>query len=300
MKILITGSTGLVGSSIISELTKKGYQFIRLVRTESRSINDITWNPETGAIEKPIPNDLSVIIHLCGQNLMSCRWSRKLKKKLYDSRVTSTKNLLKLINKLPNRPKLLITASAVGYYGNQGEKILTEEAGNGSGFLAGLSSDWEDAANDFSDAGMRISHLRLGIVLSNRGGALAMMKPVFHLGLGGRLGDGKHYMSWVIIDDVVNIIEYIITNESLKGPINIVSPNPAPNGEFTKMLGKVLNRPTLIPVPEFILKLLLREIAEELLLSSTRAIPAKLNAAGYKFKYPLLEDALKYILNSCN
>ncbi len=296
MKILLTGSSGLLGSSIIAELLKKNYQFTRLIRTESECNTDIKWNPETGDTYNPLDFDISVVVHLNGQNLLSGRWSKKLKRTLYESRIYSTKNLVHLIKKLPQPPILLITASAVGFYGNQEEKILTEESGNGSGFLAGVCKDWEDAAKNLADIGTRICHLRLGVVLSNKGGALSMMKPAFKLGMGGILGDGKQFMSWISIDDVVSIIEYIITNETLEGPINLVSPNPVTNREFTKTLGKVLNRPTLFPVPKIILKLLLGEIADELLLSSTRVIPAKLDAAGYKFKYPDLNETLTHLL----
>ncbi len=296
MKILITGSSGLLGSSIIGQLEKRGHQFIRLVRSQSDDSAAKIWNAETGDIDKPIEDDISTVIHLCGRNLISPRWSKKVKQELRDSRIISTVSLVNLIKNLPKTPNLVITASGIGYYGNQNEKSLSEKEPNGKGFLSTLCRDWEDAASELAHRGIRVVHLRLGIVLSDQGGALSIMKPAFNLGIGGILGDGKQYMSWITIDDVIDCIEFIISDKSLSGPINIVSPNPVTNSEFTKTLGDVLNRPTLIPLPKTVLRILLGEIADELLLASTRVIPEKLNNAKFEFKYSELKDALNHLI----
>lgn len=296
MKILITGSSGLIGTSIISALSKKGFEFIRLVRKSSEFDNTILWDPESGKIDKALPDDASVIIHLCGQNLISKRWSKSFKKTIYDSRINSTQYLSKLINGMAKQPKLLISASAVGYYGDHGDKLFTENESHGTGFLADVCRDWENETTPIINMGVRVVLLRLGVVLSQNGGALKMMTPIFKLGLGDVLGDGSHYMSWIAIDDVVNIIEFIINNDSVSGPVNAVSPNPVTNKEFTKALGAVLSRPTLFPLPKFLANLVLGEIADELLLASARVAPEKLNTMGYAFKYPALDAALRHIL----
>lgn len=296
MKILISGSTGLVGSELSQVLIAKGYDVVRLVRQKKLiSADSIFWDPDHGVLDANEIRGVDVVINLSGENVAARRWSEAQKKKILDSRINATRTIVKAITSLPQPPKVLINASAVGYYGDRGLEICSETTSKGSGFLADVCVQWEKAAAPAAKKGIRTVFLRTGVVLSPNGGALAKMLPPFKLGLGGNLGSGKQYMSWVAIEDVVLAIIFIMEHPQMEGPVNIVAPNPVTNGELTKSLGKVLYRPTVLPAPAFVLRLLLgKEMANDFLLSSTRASPVQLLNAGYRFKYPELEQALKH------
>lgn len=297
MKILITGSSGLVGTSLVSFLVKNNCEVFRLVRNNiQKKENTIFWYPDYGILDKDCLEGFDVIIHLAGESIAGFRWTEKKKRKIYNSRINSTKLLVEKVTNLVKRPKVLICASAIGYYGNRGDEILTEESGAGTGFLAHTAYEWENATKPAIEIGIRVVNLRIGIVLSSAGGALSSMLLPFKSGLGGILGNGKQYWSWISIDDLTYIIMESIVNNDLYGPVNAVSPNPVTNYEFTKTLGKILKRPTILPMPAFMVRLIFGEMGDELFLASTRVQPKKLLLAGFKFRYPYLEDALKHIL----
>jgi len=299
MRILITGASGLVGSSLSERLRAQGHQISRLVRHSSNSSRgEAYWNPEGGSVDKTGIDVLNpeIVVHLAGENIAGGRWNAERKRKIHDSRVNGTRALADTLAHLEIRPKAFICASAVGYFGSRGDEVLTEESAPGDGFLAEVCQEWESASELASKAGIRTANLRFGVILSREGGALKKMLLPFKLGLGGVIGSGKQYMSWITLDDVVGAIEFAIQNESLKGPVNTVSPNPVTNKEFTKTLGRVLWRPTCFPLPASTARMLIGEMADELLLASIRVKPAKLEKAGYKFQYPDLKEALKHVL----
>lgn len=298
MKILISGSTGLIGSALVPFLRSQGHMVVPLVRgAPSEHQVSVAWNPAMGLYFMPDFEGFDVVINLSGENIASARWTEEKKKRILESRVNSTHILSTCLAKLENPPKVFINASAVGYYGDQGSEELTEESGVGQGFLADVCKQWEDATRPAQERGIRTVMPRFGVVLAPDGGALAKMLIPFKLGFGGALGSGKQYMSWISIDDLLKIILFIINDEILSGPVNVVSPNPVTNAAFTKILGKVLNRPTFLNVPEAILKLIFGEMAEEMFLNSIKALPKKLLHAGYTFSYPDLEGAIRKLLN---
>lgn len=291
MKILISGASGLIGKEVVSSLSEQGNQTIPLQRHPSPEIP--YWDIENGIVELGTHQEIDVVIHLAGESIAEGRWNQQKKERIKNSRVKGTKLLAEFFTKTSYRPKVFISGSAIGYYGNRGEEKLSEKSQKGTGFLSDVCYQWEDATAELSQSGIRVASVRFGMVLSSKGGALKKMLLPFKIGFGGIIGDGKQYVSWVTIDDVVGIISHIIKNADLKGAINVVSPNPVTNHTFTKALGKVLNRPTLFPLPAFLAKILLGEMAQELLLSSTKVIPGKLQESGYTFKHATLENALK-------
>jgi len=293
MKILISGSTGFLGSALTKSLQAQRHHVHRLIRPPRIAHkNDILWGPIEGYIEKSKISGFDAVIHLSGENI-AARWTNAKKKRIYDSRVNTTKLLAGTLAKLSNPPKVFICASAVGYYGDRDDEILTEQSTSGKGFLAELCRDWEDAATPARNAGIRTVHLRFGMILHPTGGALKKMLPLFKLGLAGALGDGSQYWSWITLEDTIGAIEYILQNFSILGPVNIVSPNPVTNREFTKTLAHILKRPACLPVPKFLLKLTLGQFAQQTLLASTRATPPKLLQADFVYKYPGLQQALR-------
>ncbi len=295
-RILITGSSGLVGSALIPALETRGHRVIQLIRgSASDTPGEATWNPDAGQIDLGRAGDLDAVVHLAGEPIAK-RWTPEVKRRIRDSRVEGTKLLSEALAQMPTPPKVLVCASATGWYGDRGEEWLDENSAPGKGFLAQTCREWEAAAAAARDAGIRVVHLRIGLVLSPKGGALAKMLPAFRLGFGGRLGDGRAYWSWITLDDLLGVIQHALTNDSLHGPGNAVSPNPVNNAEFTKALGRVLRRPTLFPVPRFAVELLFGEMAREALLPSFRVKPAKLMAAGFQFRFPDLEAALRHLL----
>lgn len=295
-RVLVTGSSGLIGSALVSYFEQNGWTVVRLVRSQPQQASELYWEPLAGVLEPESLEGFDAVVHLAGENISAGRWTPERKTAIYESRVQGTRLLSETLVQLSHPPKVLACASAIGYYGDRGDEILTEESPPGSGFLAQVCEAWEAAADIARQRKIRVVHLRFGIVLSARGGALARMLPLFKMGLGGKLGKGEQYMSWIALDDVVEAIAFILATESLQGAINIVAPQPVRNREFTEVLGRVLGRPTFFSVPAFVLKLLLGEMAEELLLSSTRVKPTRLLTAGYSFRYPDLEGALQHVL----
>ncbi|MEQ9620253.1 MAG: TIGR01777 family oxidoreductase [Deltaproteobacteria bacterium] len=297
MKILITGSTGLVGSELIPLLLKDGNTVTRLTRSKSGFEEDVAyWDPQAGEIDSGRLEGHGAVVHLAGENIAG-RWTEEKKRKIEESRVKGTKLLSDALSSLDSKPSVIVAASAIGYYGDRGDEVLTEESGAGEGFLAEVSVKWENALKPAIDAGIRVVNTRLGVVLSPEGGALEKMLLPFKLGLGGKIGSGEQYWSWIALDDVAGAISHCITTENLTGPVNLAAPDPVTNKKFTDTLGEVLGRPTLIPLPSFLAKGLLGEMADELLLSSARVKPVKLLESGYKFKYPALRAALEHLLS---
>ncbi|MDZ4684728.1 MAG: TIGR01777 family oxidoreductase [Planctomycetaceae bacterium] len=296
MKVLITGATGLVGKSLIPLLTTSGHETYRLVRSEPSEPNDIPWNPDQSEIHAAQLEGLDAVVHLAGENIAGARWSTAVKQRLRDSRIKSTTLLCETLAGLADKPKTLICASAIGYYGDRGADELTESSPAGDGFLPNLCRDWEAACEPARQAGIRVVNLRIGVVLTPQGGALSKMLLPFQLGGGGVMGSGEQYWSWIAIDDLVGAIHHCLLRDDLVGPVNATAPESATNREFTKTLGAVLHRLTILPMPAFAARLALGEMADALLLASTRVVPRRLTETGYDFRCPTLESALKHVL----
>ncbi|MBC8259034.1 MAG: TIGR01777 family protein [SAR324 cluster bacterium] len=297
MRVLITGSSGLIGSALTISLTAAGYTVIRLQRRNFDPDSPL-WDPEFEVLDLVQSLEKYAVVHLAGENIAGGRWSEKKKNRILNSRVHGTKLLAEYFAGIENKPQVFISASAVGFYGERGSEILDESCVSGSGFLAKVCVNWEKASKVAAEAGIRVANVRFGVVLSSKGGALKKMLLPFKMGLGGIIGSGKQFMSWVSIDDAVAMIEFIISNDSIHRSVNLVSPNPISNHEFTKTLGCVLQRPTLFPLPAFAARLAFGEMAEELLFSSTRAYPKNLLESGYKFLHPELNKALAHIIEN--
>ena len=296
MKVLVSGATGFIGRALCSALKTNGHQVASLVRRRGSGSNDeVFWDPTQGQIELDKLNNLDAVIHLAGEPVVG-RWSERKKAAIYDSRVQGTQLLVDSLKKLQNPPSIFLSASAIGFYGDTGFKCVDEASPQGEGFLAHVSADWEAASAPLAASGMRVAHMRIGLVLSPKGGALQRMLPPFKFGLGGILGSGKQAMSWIALDDLVAAFLYVLSNEALDGPFNLVAPQAVSNYEFTKTLGRVLRRPTFFPVPAFVLKFLLGEMAESLFLGSSCVRPTRLIKAGFSFKYPKLDAALEHLL----
>lgn len=295
VRILVAGSTGLIGSSLVPFLSTGGHDVMRLVRPHSNEAGPV-WDPAAGKIDANTLEGFDAIIHLSGRNIGVLRLTSKIKEEAYNSRILSTRLLCNTICQLANAPKVLVSASAVGYYGDRGSDELDEESGPGEGFLPRLGVDWERETGRVSEAGVRVVNLRTGIVLTPAGGYLSKLLPIFNAGLGGKLGAGDQYLSWIGMDDLLGIILHAIGTPAVSGPVNAVSPNPVTNEGLTKSLGRILSRPTLMRVPKFAIRLAMGEAADELLLASQRVIPKKLTQTGYSFLFPHVEPALRYML----
>jgi uncharacterized protein (TIGR01777 family) len=297
MRVLISGASGLVGSALTDVLRRAGHTVSRLVRPGGGGApGDVGWEPITGKIELEGLEGWDGIVHLAGASIAEGRWTESRKNVLRASRVDATRHLVNGLLGLARPPKVLVSASAIGYYGNRGDEQLTEACAPGSDFLALLARDWEEEALRAGQNGIRTVLLRFGVILSARGGALPHMLLPFKMGVGGKLGSGRQWMSWVSLAEAVGFARHALENSELTGAVNAVAPSPVRNIEFTKVLGKVLRRPTLFPAPAFALKLALGEMAEALLLSSQRVIPARLQELGYRFQHPELEGALRAML----
>ena len=282
MNILITGSTGLIGTALNDYLTKSGHTIYSMDR-RPHSESPFHWQPHENSISFDDSVSIDAVINLAGSNISDGRWTEAKKKIIFDSRIDSTTLLSDYLGKLPSPPKIFISASAIGFYGDTADEQVDENHTTGSDFLAHVAQKWEEATQAAVDAGIRTVNLRTGIVLSPLGGALKQMLPPFKLALGGVIGNGQQYMSWISLSEVCRIIEFILKTDSISGPVNMVNPTPVTNYEFTKSLGKALSRPTIFPMPAFIAKLIFGEMADALLLSSIRVQPGKLINAGYEF-----------------
>ena len=291
MKVVVTGSTGLVGSALVSSLTVAGHNVVRLKRPRD-------WDPERRTADIAAFSGADAIIHLAGENIASGRWTTARKQRIRDSRVSGTQLIAETIGRMDRPPQVLVSASAIGYYGDRGSELLREESPAGVGFLADVCRQWEAATDAATRKGIRVVHLRTGLVLSATGGAMGKMLLPFKLGLGGKIGSGNQYWSWISLEDVIGAIVHCIQAAGLHGPVNIVSPSPMTNFEFTKTLGRVLGRPTIFPIPAFAARLALGEMADPLLLASARVEPTKLLASRYVFRHRELEPTLRYMFAS--
>lgn len=285
----------MIGSALTPELEAAGHRAINLTRTP-KSESDVRWDPGAGTIDAARLEDVDAVVHLAGESIAEGRWTPEKKQRILESRRKGTRLLAATIAALSTPPRVMVSASAVGYYGDRGNELLREDSASGSDFLAGVCREWEAAADPARESGIRVVHPRLGIVLSPKGGALGTTLPIFKIGVGGRIGSGRQYWSWVALDDVVGSILHSLTNESVSGPVNVGSPNPMTNAEYTKVLGRVLGRPTILPLPAPAARIMLGEVADALLLASQRMEPARLKETGYTFRYSQLEGALRHLL----
>jgi len=294
MKVLVSGSSGLIGTTLSFYLMAESHQVYRLVRSTKEE--GIVWNPSEPISDRKALEGFDAVVHLAGESISEGRWNAAKKRSIRESRVQGTRHLSETLASLNSPPTVLVCASASGYYGSRGPEILTEESPAGEGFLAEVCQEWEAATQPAKEKGIRVVNLRFGIVLSSKGGALKKMLTPFKLGAGGKIGPGDQYWSWIDLDDVAGIIEFSLNHETLHGPVNASSPEPVSAGIFTDTLGRVLRRPTIFPLPAFAARLALGEMADDLLLCSFRMMPAKLTAAGYTFAYPDLESSLRHLL----
>jgi hypothetical protein len=292
MKIAIAGASGLVGSALIPPLEDEGFEVTRLVR-DSPKVGEIEWHPNQDDIDPAKLKGFEAVINLAGENIAEGRWTDEKKRKIHDSRVHGTHLLSEAMARLAHKPRVFLCASATGIYGDRGDEILDEQSESGGGFLAGVCREWEKACDLAAKAGVRVVNLRFGPIIAPRGGMLEKMLTPFKMGLGGKVGSGKQYISWVAIDDVVAAIKLALKDESIRGPLNVVSPNPVTNEKFTKTLGEVLSRPTVMAMPAFAARLAFGEMADEMLLVSQRVMPKKLRDMGFAFQYPNLEPTLR-------
>lgn len=296
MKIAITGSSGLLGSHLEPFLIAGGHSVTRLVRREPEGPLEARWDPDGHAEPDARLEGLDAVVHLAGEGIATRRWSPRQKALIHDSRVLGTQHLVSTLAKLQAPPRALLCASAVGIYGDRGDERLTEGSSLGDDYLAGVCQGWEEVAQRFTNEGARVANLRFGAILSPRGGALARMLPAFRLGVAGRLGSGDQWMSWISLVDAVHAIHHVLNDASIQGPVNLVSPTPVTNRAFTRVLGQVLHRPTIAPMPAVAARLAFGELADALLLASQRAVPDVLTSAGFTFAHSGMEDALRHLL----
>lgn len=299
LRVAVTGATGLVGSALVPALLAAGHRVDRVSRRRPAvGTTDIQWEPARGQLDPRALEGVDAVVHLAGETIAALRWTPAVKERIRRSRVDGTRLLAETLGRLTRRPRVLVAVSGVGYYGNRGDTPLTEESLPGSGFLAEVCREWEAAADPARVAGIRVVHPRLGVVLAGQGGALPRMALPFRLGAGGVIGDGRQYWSWIELNDLVRVIELCLALETLAGPVNAVAPTPVTNREFTRVLGRALGRPTLVPLPALAVRLLLGEMGQALLLDSARVLPRRLERAGFRFRHPDLEDALRVALAS--
>jgi uncharacterized protein (TIGR01777 family) len=296
LRIVISGASGMIGTALTQFLSNSGHEVRALVRRQHTKESDIFWNPSANEIDKNALENVDVVIHLAGENIGAGRWTAARKKKILESRVKGTQLLAEALASLKNPPKVFISSSAIGFYGNRGDEVLTEESAAGKGFLTEVCEAWEKATEPAKAAGIRVVNIRTGIVLSANGGALPKMVLPMLMGAGGIIGTGKQWMSWISLEDLVGIFHYAIYHDKLSGPVNATAPWSATNKSFTKILGVVLKRPTFAPLPGFVVKILFGEMGEALLLEGQQVKPEKLTKEGFEFLYPDLESALRWEL----
>ncbi len=297
LTILISGGSGLVGKALEPYLTTGGHRVVKLVRRKPfPEKNEVFWDPLKGELDLDPGKKIDAVVHLSGENIGQGRWTDEKKKRIIESRNKSTSLLARAVTRMAKPPAVFISASAIGYYGNRGDECMTEEDTCGPDFISDVCSQWESSASLACETGIRTVFLRIGIALSPLGGALGKMLPSFNMGLGGMIGNGKQYMSWVHMDDVIGAIYHCIMKPDIEGPVNVVSPAPETNARFTRILGKVMHRPAGFPIPESVIKLMFGEMGKEIPLSSTRVMPKRLMDTGYRFRYLELEDALRSML----
>lgn len=296
MKIAVSGSTGLIGSPLVAALKQRGDAVIRLVRPPTTPTGGaVLWDPERGTIDRRGLEGVDAVVNLAGESVFG-RWSGAKKRRIRESRVQGTRLISDTIASLTERPRVLLAASAIGYYGDQADRELTEQSPAGGDFLAEVARDWEAATGSAARAGVRVVNMRFGVVLTPQGGALGKMLPPFRLGIGGPVGNGKQYVSWIELGDVISAILYLLDKPDLAGPVNITAPEPVTNREMAMTLGKILRRPAVVPVPSFALRMAFGAEGAEMLQSGQRVLPERLRASGFTFRFPTIERALRHLL----
>ncbi len=293
LRVVVTGASGLVGSRLVKRLESRGDTVYRLVRSEPKAETEIHWSPSGGTIDRAALEGMDAVVHLAGASIAGGLWTDKRKRLIRSSRVEGTALLSQALASLETPPKVLVSTSAVGYYGDAGDAVLTESSPSGDDFLAEVVRAWEAAAQPAAKAGIRVVHPRFGLVLDGEGGILPLMSIPFKLGAGGKIGGGDQYMSWIMLDDLIDVLLESIDNEALSGPINAVAPNPVTNAEFTKAMGRALHRPTFMAVPGFAAKAVGGELVESLILVSQRVVPEVLGDTGFRYRYPTIDTALQ-------
>lgn len=296
LTVAVSGASGLVGRQLCALLTAGGHVVKRLVRRRARDAGEIAWDPRGGEVDLPALEGVDAVVHLAGENIASGRWTEARKERILRSRSEGTRTLAQAIARMESRPATLVSASAIGWYGDAGEEPVDEDSPAGSGFLADVCTQWEVAAEPAREAGVRVVHPRIGIVLSGDGGALALMRRPFNLGLGGPLGSGRQWMSWIALDDLIGLLHHALFDETLEGPVNAVAPEPVRQRDFARRLAAVLRRPAVLPAPAFAVRLALGEMAEEMLLGGARVSSSVLPGTGFRFALPTLEEALRFEL----
>ena len=297
MRVAITGGSGLIGGAVTDALRAEGHEVLHLVRPPRRAgAGQVAWDPATGMIDADGLEGIDAVVHLAGEPMTAWRWTAAKKRRIYASRVDGTALLARTLAKVQDPPRVLVSYSAVGFYGDRGEEVLREDSPPGEGFLARVATDWEAAAQPAADRGIRVVHLRGAPVVAGQSAFLTRQVPAFKLGLGGPLGSGRQWWPWVALEDVVGVVRHVLAHDELRGPVNVVAPELCTNLEFARSLGRVLGRPALLPMVSPLLRALMGELAREMLLSSQRVEPARLIASGYHFHFPMLEHALRHAL----
>ncbi len=299
MKIAITGASGLIGSALVPHLRAQDHEVLRLVRRPASAPDEVTWDPKAGTVDLAGLEGTDAVVHLAGAGVGDHRWTDDYKRQILDSRVDGTRTIVDAISQLKVKPKVLVSGSAIGWYGETGDRRVDETDPAGTGFLADVVRAWEATADPAEQVGIRVVHARTGLVVAKEGGAWARMFPLFKLGLGGKLGSGRQYWSWISLRDEVRALDYLLTNESISGPVNLTAPNPATNAEVTAAMGQVLGRPTLLPAPAFALKAVLGEFSTEVL-GSARVMPAVLERTGFVWHDPTIANAIRTAIESAN
>lgn len=297
MKVAVTGSSGLIGTALVPHLRSVGYEVVRLVRRPAAADDEVSWDPATGSVDLDRLAGIDAVVNLAGAGVGDHRWTDAYKRQILDSRVDSTHTIVRAMTELQPRPRVLVSASAIGWYGDTGDTAVDETAPAGTGFLADVVRAWEAAADPAAAAGIRVVHPRTGLVVAKSGGAWGRMFPLFRLGLGGKLGSGHQYWSWISLRDEVCALQFLLEQDHLSGPVNLTGPAPATNAEITAAMGRILGRPTVLPAPAFALKAVLGEFSSEVL-GSIRAVPAVLERAGFAFQDPTVDAAIRTALDS--